>query len=178
MAEDEKPKRTTKKKAPAKKSAPPPEPPAPPEAPETPPPPPPGGPEPIQEELRTENVTPDERTWGMLCHLLALAGFFVPFGNVFGPLVIWLVKRADSRYVDYHGRQSMWFQIFGMIIVTVLTVISLPLTAVCVGFLGLLIAMGVWLAQLIYALVASIQVSGGKDFDYPWVGPWVRKSLP
>jgi uncharacterized Tic20 family protein len=175
MAEDEKPKGAPKKKASAKKA---PESAPPPEAPAPPPPPPPGGPDPIPEDLRTENATPDERTWGMLCHLLALAGFFIPFGNILGPLVVWLVKRADSRYVDYHGRQSMWFQIWGMIIVTVLTVVSIPLTMVCVGFVGLLVAAAIWLAALIYALVASIQISGGKDFDYPKVGPWVRQNLP
>ena len=178
MAEDEKPKGAPKKKASAKKAPEPPESPSPPEAPAPPPPPPPDGPDPIPEELRTENASSDERTWGMLCHLLALAGFFIPFGNIFGPLIVWLVKRADSRYVDYHGRQSMWFQIWSMIIVTVLTIVSLPLTMVCVGFVGLLVAAAIWLAALIYALVAAIQISGEKDFDYPKVGPWVRKNLP
>ena len=34
------------------------------------------------------------RTWAMLCHLASLAGMVgVPFGNVVGPLIVWLIKR-------------------------------------------------------------------------------------
>ncbi|MGD9347919.1 MAG: DUF4870 domain-containing protein, partial [Candidatus Aminicenantes bacterium] len=31
-----------------------------------------------------------ERSWGMFCHLAALAGYIIPFGNIIGPLIIWL----------------------------------------------------------------------------------------
>jgi uncharacterized Tic20 family protein len=32
------------------------------------------------------------RIWGMLCHLTALLGIIgIPFGNIVGPLVIWLL---------------------------------------------------------------------------------------
>ena len=41
----------------------------------------------------SENPTPqtnekEEQNWAMICHLSALAGFIVPFGNVIGPLVV------------------------------------------------------------------------------------------
>ena len=38
---------------------------------------------------------PEERSLGLACHLLALAGLVVPFGNILGPLIMWLVKKDE-----------------------------------------------------------------------------------
>ncbi len=48
----------------------------------------------------SKKQTPDtnasqERTWTMLTHLSAFAGLIFPFGNILGPLVVWLVKRDE-----------------------------------------------------------------------------------
>jgi len=38
-----------------------------------------------------------ERTWAMATHLAALAVFIFPFfGNIIGPLIIWLIKKDES----------------------------------------------------------------------------------
>ena len=134
-------------------------------------------PPPLPPELQSANASKDERTYAMLCHLLALAGIVFPFGNILGPLIMWLVKRESSPFVDFHGRQSLWFQVWAAIIVTVLGVISIPLFYVCIGVLTMLLAMGVGIAAVVYAIVGAVQVSGGKDFEYMWVGPWVRRSM-
>ena len=133
--------------------------------------------EPLPPDLRTANASKDERTWVMLCHLLAVAGFVFPYGNILGPLVMWLIKREESRLVDFHGRQSMWFQIFASIVVTVLAVVSIPLSAICIGYGTGLVAVLAGLGAIVYAIVGAIQVSSGKDFEYYWVGPWVRRSM-
>jgi len=56
-------------------------------------------------------TTKDDRTWAMLCHLSGLAGYVVPFGNIFGPLIIWLIKRDQSWFVDDQGKEALNFQI-------------------------------------------------------------------
>ena len=133
--------------------------------------------EPLPTELQVANASKDERTWGMLCHLLALAGLVFPFGNVLGPLVMWLVKREGSRFVDFHGRQAMWFQGFATIAVCGLAIISIPLSFICIGYLtGLIAALG-YLGAIAYAVYGAIQISSGKDFEYWWVGPWVRRAM-
>lgn len=151
------------------------------EAAEAPPPPPGtgGGTEapPLPPELQAEGASRDERTSAMLCHLLALVGLVFPFGNVLGPLIMWLVKREQSAFVDFHGRQSLWFQVWAAIAATVLGVISIPLFYICIGVLTMLLAMAVGVGAFIYAVVGAVQVSGGKDFEYLWVGPWVRRSM-
>jgi len=46
----------------------------------------------------------------ILCHLSALVGVVVPFGNILGPLIVWLWKKADPR-VQENGRASINFQL-------------------------------------------------------------------
>jgi len=132
---------------------------------------------PLPPELQAEGASKDERTSAMLCHLLALVGLVFPFGNILGPLIMWLVKRESSAFVDFHGRQALWFQVWAAIAATVLGVISIPLFYICIGVLTMLLAVAVGVGALAYAVVGAVQVSGGKDFEYLWVGPWVRRSM-
>ena len=47
----------------------------------------------------------DERMWGMFCHLSALAGFMIPFGNIIGPLVVYSLKKDEYAYVADQGKE-------------------------------------------------------------------------
>ena len=53
----------------------------------------------------------EERTFAMLCHLLVFSGYFIPFGNIIGPLIIWIVKRDDHPLVNDQGKEVLNFQI-------------------------------------------------------------------
>jgi uncharacterized Tic20 family protein len=103
----------------------------------------------------------DVRTWCVLCHATALAGFFVPWaGHILGPLIIWLAKRSDSPEIDEHGKESLNFQISMLIY----NVIAGVLCLVLIGFviLGIL-----HILNLVLVIVASIQASEGKFYRYP-----------
>jgi len=150
-----------------------------------PPPPPPGAGEgaaapPLPPELQAASASKEDRTNAMLCHLLALAGLVFPFGNILGPLIMWLVKRETSRFVDFHGRQSLWFQVWVSIAATVLGIVfgigTFITAGACMCF-AIPVLGGIGLASMIYAVVGAVQTSGGKDFEYVWVGPWVRQSM-
>ncbi len=54
----------------------------------------------------------DARTWAMLCHIGAFAGYIIPFGHIIAPLVIWLIKKDESPFVDDQGKESLNFQIY------------------------------------------------------------------
>ena len=57
-------------------------------------------------------MSKDEKMWGMFCHLSALAGYIgIPFGNIIGPLIIWMVKKEQFKFVDDQGKESLNFQI-------------------------------------------------------------------
>lgn len=96
----------------------------------------------------------------MACHLSALAGFVIPFGSIIGPLVVWLMKREESSFVDRQGKESLNFQITMLIAF----LISLVLVFVLIGFL-LIAAVAIF--DLIMIIVATIKASEGEDFRYP-----------
>jgi hypothetical protein len=102
----------------------------------------------------------DARTWAMIAHLAAFVGFV-------GPLIVWLVKREESRFVAFHAKQALWLHIFVAIAALVLVV---PVVTIPAAIL-------LPLAALAYSIYGAIQVSGGKDFEYWWVGPWVRRTM-
>ena len=101
-----------------------------------------------------------ERTWGMLCHLSALAMFIIPFGNIIGPLVIWLIKKDESSFVDDQGKESLNFQIS----ITIYCLVSAMLILVIIGIF-LLIGLGV--LTLVLIIVASVKSNSGEKFRYP-----------
>lgn len=101
-----------------------------------------------------------ENTLGILCHLLGLGTFVIPFGNIIGPLILWLLKRADSPYLDETGKEALNFNISW----TIYTVIAALSFFVLIGFVLFPL---VFLAWLILVVVASIKASEGKIYRYP-----------
>ena len=129
-------------------------------------------PELLPPELQSANASKDERTWGMVGHLAALAGLTqIPFANVLGPLIVWLIKREESKFVAFHAKQCMWLHIFASIAALGMILLGL---ALCFPFV---IAVLITLGAIGYSIYGAIQVSGGKDFEYYWIGPWVRRSM-
>src|SRR5438067_1415460 len=56
-------------------------------------------------------LTSEEKTWGMLCHLSTLLAYAAGGLTFIGPLVCWLIKKDTSKFVDYHGKESLNFQL-------------------------------------------------------------------
>jgi uncharacterized protein len=111
--------------------------------------------------METSTSSRDVRTWNVLCHATALAGFFVPWaGHILGPLIVWLAKRGDSSEIDEHGKESLNFQISMLIY----NVIAGVLCLVLIGFIILAI---LHILNLVLVIVASIQASEGKFYRYP-----------
>lgn len=52
----------------------------------------------------------DERQWALATHVASLANLIFPFGAILGPLVVWLMKKDTSAFVDRHGKESLQFQ--------------------------------------------------------------------
>ena len=111
--------------------------------------------------METSTSSRDVRTWNVLCHATALAGFFVPLaGHILGPLIVWLAKRNDSPEIDEHGKESLNFQISMLIY----NVIAGVLCLVLIGFVILAI---LHILNLVLVIIASIQASEGKFYRYP-----------
>jgi uncharacterized protein len=109
-----------------------------------------------------ETATPSNtRTWCVLCHAAALSGIFLHvLGHILGPLIIWLVKRADSPEIDAHGKESLNFQL-SMLIYNVIAGI------LCIILIGIPILILLYLLNIIFVIVASIKASEGQLYRYP-----------
>lgn len=104
--------------------------------------------------------SPESRMWAMLAHLSSLSGFIIPFGNIIGPLVIWLIKRDEMTFVDDQAKEALNFNIS----MTIYGLISAVLVIVVVGFL-MLAVLGI--AWLVLAIMAAIKANEGVAYRYP-----------
>lgn len=103
----------------------------------------------------------DERMWGMITHLSGLAGWF---GNGIGwillPLIIWLIKRDESPFVDEQGKEAINFQISFAIYAMICGILIYVL-------IGIPMIILLSLAQLVLVIIASIKAKDGVSYRYP-----------
>jgi uncharacterized Tic20 family protein len=103
-----------------------------------------------------------EYSWGMLCHLTALLVYVgIPFGNIIGPLVVWLLKRQQYAFVDIQGKESINFQIS----MSIYGLIAALLTYILIGWLLLA---GLVVANIVLVVIASVRASRGESYRYPF----------
>jgi uncharacterized Tic20 family protein len=113
-----------------------------------------------------------DRTWDVLCHLSPLAMFVgVPFGNILGPLIIWLMRKGNSPSVDAHGKEALNFQISLTLYLLIAAGVTASLMLILVGFLLLpllIIALIVGpVVDVIFMIIAAIKASNGEFYRYP-----------
>lgn len=117
----------------------------------------------FDDPIYSDGPEPDsgERQMAMLAHLSALSGFVIPFGNVVGPLVFYLVKRQESEFVADQAREALNFQITAMIA----GVVAAFLMLLVVGFILLPIVAIAW---LVLSIVGGIKANEGQWYRYPF----------
>ncbi len=118
----------------------------------------------MNQEIENNDSSPDKdaRNWAMICHISALAGYFFPFGNILGPLIVWAIKKDEYAFVDVQGKEAINFQLS----VTIAYVISIILCFIVIGFFLLGI---VAVYSLVMMIIAAIKTNDGVDFRYPHV---------
>ncbi len=99
----------------------------------------------------------------VLAHLLPLLGFMVPGLNIAIPLVIWLMKRDKSLYIEHHGRESLNFQIT----ITLLATLWVILKFMLVGFLLLPLLPVIIIVVLVFMVRAAMKAGSGDFYRYP-----------
>ena len=86
--------------------------------------------------------------------LCALTGFL-------GPLIIWAIKKDQSKFVAFHAMQGVFFGL----VMTAITVITF-------GFGGLLAGPALLIVGIIWALKAN----KGEVAPMPVIGGWAAKA--
>lgn len=109
--------------------------------------------------------TKDDRLWATLIHLGGViggwsAGLGLPGGNVILPLILWLIKREGSAFVNDQGKEVLNFQIT----VTIIGLGCLVLSLFCIG-IPMLIALAIY--ALVVGILGSIKANEGVAYRYP-----------
>ncbi len=112
-------------------------------------------------EYPVEELSNDEKMWAAFCHLSAMLIFLLfGVGHIIGPLAVWLLKRLDSEYVDWHGREALNFQIS----ISIYALISFLLVFAVVGVFLLVALFVFW---FVVVIIAAIKANYGDKFEYP-----------
>jgi uncharacterized Tic20 family protein len=114
-------------------------------------------PPPVPDNMNTPTA---DNSLAVVMHILGLAGFVFPFGNIVAPLILWLVKRSTSPLLDRTGKEVLNFQIS----FTIYAAIAGILCFVLVGFLILPAIAILWLVLII---IAAIKTGNGEEYRYP-----------
>lgn len=117
------------------------------------------------EEINT--YTQSEKDWAMFCHLSSFAGYFFPLGGIIGPLICWISRKDESKWVDFNGKSSLNFQLSLLLY----TVLAIPLVFIIVG-IPIIIFLAV--LEIVCVIVASIRAAKGEVFKYPITIPFFQ----
>lgn len=102
----------------------------------------------------------------MFAHLSALLGLLAGGMTFLGPLIVWLAKKDQSRFVDYHGKEALNFQLNILIYSLILVAASI----VTCGF-GLILAVPLMLFLAVWGIVmpiiAGMRANAGERYQYP-----------
>lgn len=102
----------------------------------------------------------NEKQWVLLSHLSAFGGFIFPFGNILGPLLIWLLKKEKSSAVEAHAREALNFQISISIYILISSVL------IIVG-IGLVLIPILVIVQVVLIILAALAADRGEFYTYP-----------
>ncbi len=96
----------------------------------------------------------------MLTHLVALPGSFALIGTIVAPLIVWQVQKDKSAFVDYHGKESVNFQIT----MAIAAGVSFFLFLLLVGLVLIWVVMILWIG---FTIIAAIKAYNGEYYRYP-----------
>jgi uncharacterized Tic20 family protein len=126
-----------------------------------------------------QTLTSDDRTWGMLAHLGAVAGLVIGAGTIgwLAPLIIWLIYREKSPYVAFHALQELFFQIAWAAIFIVGWMITGVLMMLLIGFLLVPVMVALAFVPIVWSVIAAIKANNGEWYEYPVVGRMALNNL-
>lgn len=128
-------------------------------------------------------------------HLSTFSRFIIPFGNLIGPIVLWITNKEKSTFVDAHGKQAINFQISVFLYAILLGTITIPFFIFNIfsgmdfidfngfhdfhinigkpspllyigGGLGAIAIIG-FILEMVFVVIASLKARDGELYHYP-----------
>ena len=81
--------------------------------------------------------------------------------NILGPLILWVIWRGGSEFIEKHGTEALNFQIS----MTLYTILSIPFLFICM--IGVIPMFLVALAEVILPIIAAIYAWNVEPYSYP-----------
>ena len=109
----------------------------------------------MAEEPGVEPMRSDSKGWAAAAHLVPLVGL-----GFIAPLVIWLIKKEEDPYVEWHSRQALNFQITFLIAAIISGILILLI-------IGIILLPIVIISALIMEIIAGVKAASGERWPYP-----------
>lgn len=152
-------------------------------------------------------TTSEERTAAALAHASSILTLLVSLGTggiggvifAFIPFLIYLAYKDRSRFVAFQAAQAFALQIVGTVglfvsiiagslVIGLVWALSLLLVVILIGLILIPVAVLVTLAVvtiwigapfvgMAFSAVATVETASGRDYRYPYIGPWVEDWL-
>lgn len=118
--------------------------------------------------------TIEERQWGMYAHAITLIVAFVTGAGWLAALIIYLIKKDNSKFVAFHAVQALAIQIITVLLFYAL--IFFGVITLGIGFFIVLPVILVVLAvMLFYQINAAIEANKGNWYEIPFVSQFATK---
>lgn len=101
-----------------------------------------------------------EKNWALFCHLGGFCGYIIPLGNIIVPLVIWLIKRDESSFVNQHGKEALNFNVS-------FTIYAIIAGLLCLLLIGFVLLPVILIMQIVFIINAAMHASRGEYYRYP-----------
>ncbi len=103
----------------------------------------------------------------MVTHLTALVTLLgLPFGNVLGPLICWLIKKDTMPFVDDQGKEALNFQITQSLVLIGCAALAF-LTCGVGAVVGAPLAIADLIFLVVMAIIGGVKANEGMRYRYP-----------
>ena len=122
-------------------------------------------------------ITQNDKNYSSITHLSGFAGWFIPFGNIIAPIVLWTAKKSESSYINNHGKSAVNFQLSLIVYSFLLALLIIPIAIFTLGLGLVAIAIGIIPAiilKFILIITASIKANNGEQYHYPFTIEFIK----
>ena len=109
----------------------------------------------------------EERQWGLFGHLSSLSGLIVPFGNLIGPLILWLIKKDTMAFASDQAKEAFNFNITLLIIGVALFLLTLITFGIGI-FITVPLGIVLGIAWLVFTIIGAMKANEGEAYRYPF----------
>lgn len=131
---------------------------------------------------KNQQVNSSAKNWAVIAHLSAFLGYIIPLGHIFGPFLIYQLKKDSSDFVKENARAAFNFQVSLTLYILLASIIfvmaiiylvqSVPLLTF--GFLFTPIIL-FYVIELLLILKGVNSASSGRVHKYPFTINFLRR---